>query len=253
VDAFRKDHPFGFAARHIHDATGEGAFIAHQLPQFVFIRFPVFYGLPGHTRFHGRLRHGHRNFGNQALVHRFGNEIRASERQSVQVVGCIDDIGYWFLGQVGDGQGGCHLHFFVDGGGSDIQRAPENIGKANDIVDLVGVVGAAGSHQNIGSGCHGLFIGNFRSGVGQGKHNGIGSHAAYHVLAEHVALGKTKENIRTLDGIFQCLQFGPFSSKEPLGRGQVGSAGRNHPLAVYHHHVFLFGTQGQVQLGAGAG
>ena len=42
---------------------------------------------------------------------------------------------------------GRHLHFFVDGAGVHIQRTTEDEGKAQNIIDLVGVIGAAGGNH----------------------------------------------------------------------------------------------------------
>ena len=53
--------------------------------------------------------------------------------------------------QVGQGLGRGDLHLVIDGAGPHVERAAEDVGKAQHVVDLVGIVGAARGHDGIRS------------------------------------------------------------------------------------------------------
>ena len=47
--------------------------------------------------------------------------------------------------QIGQSLGGGHLHLLIDVGGTHIEGSPKDAGEGQDIVDLVGVIAAAGT------------------------------------------------------------------------------------------------------------
>src|SRR5207244_2527306 len=96
-----------------------------------------------------------------------------------------DDVvlGPLFIGDDGgDGAGGGELHVLGNGAGLDVEGAAEDAGEAEDVVDLVGVVAAAGGHDaSVGAGLLGRDL---RIGVGEGEDDGVGGHAAQLVDSE---------------------------------------------------------------------
>ena len=76
--------------------------------------------------------------------------------------------------------GGGHLHIIVDVTGSAVQRAPEDPWEGQDVVDLVGEIGAACSHDFHACG-HGLVVHDLRRRVRHGKNDGILGHGLYHL------------------------------------------------------------------------
>ena len=49
---------------------------------------------------------------------------------------------------------GGDLHLHVDRGGAHVERAPENIGEAQNVVDLIGIVRPARRHDDVAA--HGM-------------------------------------------------------------------------------------------------
>ena len=60
------------------------------------------------------------------------------------MVSFVDNVGYRFLSQVGNGMYGCQLHFFVDGSGARIKCTAEDIRESDNIVYLVRIVRTSG-------------------------------------------------------------------------------------------------------------
>jgi len=73
------------------------------------------------------------------------------------------------------------LHFHIDRLGAHVERAPENIGKAQDIVDLVGIVRATGGDDDVLAHFHRIFGRDFRVRIGHGENDRIGRHRAHHL------------------------------------------------------------------------
>src|SRR5690606_38443202 len=100
-------------------------------------------GQGSHAALDGRLGHRVGDHGDQARVHRLGNDVLAAELQTADAVGLADLLGDRQLGQVAQRQGGGDLHLLVDAGGANVQGAAEDEGEAQHVVDLVRVVRTA--------------------------------------------------------------------------------------------------------------
>ena len=83
--------------------------------------------------------------------------------------------------QIGDGAHGRDLHRLVDRRGADIERAAEDVGEAQDVVDLVGIVGAPGRDDGVGPHRLRLFRHDLRRRVGQRQDQRIGRHLLDHL------------------------------------------------------------------------
>ena len=134
-----------------------------------------------------------------------------------------------------------------------VKRAAEDVGEADDIVYLVGIVGASGGDEHVGTGSLGILVGDFRRRVRQGKDDGILRHAAHHVLRQHVALRQAEEDVCPADCLSQGMHVAAVGGKEALRLVQVLAVGGYHALAVEHEDVLLARTQGDVELRAGDG
>ena len=104
-----------------------------------------------------------------------------------------DLIGYRLLGKVGNSNGGRHLHLLIDRRSSHVEGTTEDVGEADDIIDLIRIIGATGSHQHIRACLLSLLVGDLGLGIGKCKDHRIGCHRAYHLLSEQTWLGKTEE------------------------------------------------------------
>ena len=74
------------------------------------------------------------------------------------MIDIIHHIGNRLFCQVGDGVNGSEFHFFVDGCRVNVEGTSENVGEANDIIDLIGIVGTTCRHEHVRTGVHCVFI-----------------------------------------------------------------------------------------------
>ena len=91
---------------------------------------------------------------------------------------------------------------FVDIAGPHIQSTPEYARKAEDIVHLIGIVGAAGGHHNR-SRLQCQLGHDLRLGIGHGKYHGIPGHAAHHVWGHYSCHREAQKDVRPTNGIGQ--------------------------------------------------
>ena len=133
---------------------------------------------------------------------------------------------------------GGNLHFLVDGFGLRVERAAEDVGEADDVVNLVRIVGTAGRHQYIRACGHGVLVRYFRSRVGKGEHNGMVGHAAHHILCQYIAFGQAEEYVGAFDGFGKGMHVAAVGCKVTLLFGQVLAVAGDDAFAVQHQDVF---------------
>ena len=66
-----------------------------------------------------------------------------------RAIGGGDLVGHVLARELGERVGGGDLHLHVDGGRAHVERAAEDVGKAEHVVDLVRIVGASGRHDGV--------------------------------------------------------------------------------------------------------
>ena len=186
VDTFGKYHTLRVAAGGVVELAGQFAFVTHQLAQLQAVGIPVFDVFAGYTAFHGSFGHSAGHFGNEARVNRFRDEVFGTKSEVVYVVCLVHHIGHGLLGKVGNGVYGSNFHCFVDGFCLRVEGTAEDVGETDYIINLVRIVGTTGRHQYVRTCRHGVFVRDFRSRVGKGKHDGMVCHAANHVLGQHI-------------------------------------------------------------------
>ena len=100
----------------------------------------------------------------------------------------------------GECEGGSDLHFFVDAGGAAIEGAAEDAGEGEDVIDLVGEVGASRTNDaSAGAFCE---VGHdFGGGVSHGEDDGIDRHGADHIFGYDVGGGDTDKDVGTHERI----------------------------------------------------
>jgi len=145
-----------------------------------------------------------------------------------------------------------NLHLFVDGGSPHIQGSPENKGKPQHIVDLIGKVTPSRGHDDIGTGGHGHVIGNLRIWIGHGHHDGLRSHAQNHLRGHNVSGRKTQKDIGTDHGFRQGIHLA-VGDKLHFHFIEVGAPAVKRSLAVYHHHIAGMNPECEIQPDAGNG
>ncbi len=104
-------------------------------------------------------------------------------------------IGHVFARQFRKGLGRSDLHRVVDGARLHVERPAENVGKAQNVVDLVGIVRAARRHDGVVAHGRDVFGRDFRIGIGHGKYDRTVGHRFDHVLRNGALDRKAEEHI----------------------------------------------------------
>ena len=238
VDTFGKYDTLRAAAGSVIKLAGQFGFVSHQFAQVYAVSVPVFDFRACHSAFHGCSRYGTGNFGDEARVYRFRDEVFRTEREVIHMICCVYYIGYRLFGQVGDGVYCCDFHFFVDCFRVRVECATEDVWESDHVVDLVGIVGTSGGHQYVGAGVHCFFVSNFRIGVCQCEDDRHRSHAAHHILAQYVAFGQAEEHVCAFDCFFQRVDIRAVCGKISLLFVEVGTCLADNAFAVQHDDVF---------------
>src|SRR5262249_48901682 len=92
----------------------------------------------------------------------------------------------------GEPVGGGDLQFHVDGGRAHVERAAKDVGKAEHVIDLVGIVGTPGRHDGVAAHLRHLLGGDFRIGIGHGEDDRLCRHRFHHLFC-HRALDREAE------------------------------------------------------------
>jgi hypothetical protein len=132
------------------------------------------------------------------------------------------------LRQLGDRVDGGNLHLVGDRGGASVQRTPEDVRKAQDVIDLIGVVGTASSHDHVVTHRMRVFGRDFRVRIGQCKDHRARCHFCHHGGLEHAASGQAKEHIGTVDDVHQGACIGLLRVLDLVLIHQLGAAFVDH-------------------------
>ncbi len=143
---FREHDPLGAALRFAYDGAHHFTGAAEAL----FKLKPVFcniHRLLGDAGFHSGFGDGGGFPDEHPGIEGLGDYVFPAELQLLSSVSFSDGIRNVLLSQLGQRVGGGQLHFVVYLRGPDIQCASEDEREAQHIIDLVGVVRAAGGHK----------------------------------------------------------------------------------------------------------
>ena len=149
--------------------------------------------LARHAGIHRRLGDEGRDVPDQARVEGTGDDVVGAELQAAAVVGGGDLVRHVFPGQHGQGVGAGDLHLHVHPPGAHIEGAAEDVGEAQDVVDLVDVVGPAGGHDGVRTDRGHVLGRDLRIRIGHGEDDRIGGHGGHHFLGDR-ALGRQAED-----------------------------------------------------------
>ena len=177
------------------------------------------------ARIHGGLRHRHRDRVDQARIEGHGDDVFAPEARTRALIGRGDLVGHVLAGELRQRLGGRDLHLHVDRGRLHVERAAEDVGKAQNVVDLVRVVGAAGGDDHVVADAGHLFRRDFRIGIGHGEDDRVRRHGADHLVREGALRREAEHRIRAVEGIRQ----GAGARSRPHGPISTGSCPRCGP------------------------
>ena len=168
VLAGAEDHPLGRAARLLEQRPHDQAGLEDELAELLAVGVEVGDRPRRHARIHGGLRHRRRQLDDQARIERLGNDlVRAEAAAACSPKARATTSDGSLRASVGERAHAGDLHLVVDRRGADIERAAEDVGEAEDVVDLVGIVAAAGRHDGVVA--HGSHVFRRDLGIGIGE------------------------------------------------------------------------------------
>ena len=205
-----------------------------------------------HTGIHRRLRHRRGDFDDQTRVERFRNNVFRPEAQVLVAIGGGHHFALLGVRQLSNGVYRGQFHLFVDGSSADVQRAAEDEREAQNVVNLVRVVGTAGANDGVRTHLFRQRRQDFRFRVGEGQDHWRTRHLLNHFLRQHFRTRATEENVcavndiiqRTLTVIHHCVSRFGF-------RHVWFTIFVNHPFGVTDHNVVFLHTQRHQQVHTG--
>ncbi|MNS27509.1 hypothetical protein D3C72_594610 [compost metagenome] len=206
--------------------------------QLRFVGFQIGQRARGHAAVHGGLGHRRGDAHDQARVERLGDQVFGAERDVERAIGGRHNFVLFFLRQLGNGIDRRHFHFARDGGGAHVQRATEDVREAQNVVDLVRVVGPARGHDHVVAHAVRHFRQDFRRGVGQRQDQRARAHRGDHFRLEHAACRQAQEHVGVLDHFRQLAGFRLLRKARLVRVHQHGAAFVDHAFDVRHPDVF---------------
>ena len=95
------------------------------------------------------------------------------------------------------------LHGLCNGGRATVQRTPEDVGEAQHVVDLIGVVRTPCGNDDVGSRGARQLRTDLGLWVGECQNHRVTRHAFNHVYCQHTRCRATQENICAVDHVSQ--------------------------------------------------
>ncbi len=157
----------------------------------------------GDAAFHRRFRDRRRDVGDEPRIERARNEVVGAERRRRFAIRLRDELRRLRLRESGQRAHGGELHLFVDRARAAVERAAKDEGKAQRIVDLVRIVGAAGSDQAIGPRFFCDLRPNLRLGIRHRENDRLVRHLRDHLGGQHAARGQSEEYVGAVDDLVE--------------------------------------------------
>ena len=179
--ALGKNHALGVASHPLDNALQCARYGVSPRRKLRLIGGKINNRLFRHAAVHRSSRHRHRNHMDQARVEGHWDDIVPAKPWARALIGSRHLVGDIFARQSCQRQSCRNFHLHIDRGGAHIQRPAENIGKAQHIIDLIGIIRAACCDNHIVAHGMGVFGRDFRVRIGHGKNNRVRRHAFHHI------------------------------------------------------------------------
>ncbi len=249
--ALGEHHAPRIVARRVEYRLHQQPGAEYVLVQPLTIGIHVFHRSRGDTGIHRGLGHGRGKLGQEPGIERLRNQVVGSEFHFLAAIGFGGDVGGLHARQLGNRVHAGHLHLVVDRRRPHVKRAAEDVGEAQDVVDLVGKVRATRRDQRIRARLARNIGHDFRHRVGQRQDDRFFRHALDHLGLEHARGRNAQEDIGLVDHVVQRTGVG-IDRVRGLARIHLGLAALvDHPLTVTDHDVFLLQPHRDQQVQAG--
>ena len=169
------------------DGAHDGARGIHKGLQLFAVSFHVGNWACGYAIVHCSLCHSAGNFEHQTWIKGLGYKVFGAKGQLLPHIGGGDHFTLLGLCQFSNGVHSGNFHARGDGGSAAVQRSAKDVGEAQYVIDLIGVVGAACCHDGVVAYAVHFFWGDFWLGVGKGKNQWLGCHGGDHFRLEYSA------------------------------------------------------------------
>ena len=199
---------FGRAAHERLHALHHGGGRIEPLRQALAVGVHVRDRLARDAAIHRRLRHIRRNFGNQPRIERGGDDVVRAEFQPLALIGGGDFVGHVLLGQFRQRARGGDLHLLIDGARAHIERAAEDVRKAQHVIDLVRIVRTAGGDDGVLAHFVHFFRRDLRIGIGHGEDDRLLRHRLDHLLGHRAGDGKPHEHVGAFERFGERARLG---------------------------------------------
>ena len=138
---------------------------------------------------------------------------------------------------------GGDLHFLVDRGRAHVERAAEDEGEAEDVVDLIRIIAAAGRDNAIGAHCLCRGRRDLGVGIGHRKNNRRRCHLLQKGGRQRVLRRQPEEDVGPVERLFEAAPVGLRRMRRlplvhPLSASLVDDAGpvAHDDVVVPHTH-----------------
>ena len=206
--AFGEDHLPGVRARLVKNALQRGGGRIQPASQLLAVAVLVDDKFARDAAFHGGRGNGVGHRLDQARIERHRDDIVRAVTQTAAGIGRVHLVRHILPRQLGQRFGGGDLHRVVDGRCPDIERAPEDVGEAQHIVDLVLVVGPAGCDDGVGADRLDFLGRDFRVRIGQREDDGPGAHPLDHIPGECALDRQADRHVGAVERVFERARFG---------------------------------------------
>ena len=132
-----------------------------------------------------------------------GNDVVAAETRPGPAIGGRHLVRHVLAREVGQRLHGRKLHLHVDRRGAHVEGAAEDVGEAEDVVDLVRIIRTPGRHDRVLAHRVSLLGRDLGVGVGHGEDDGLRRHALHHLGAERALGREAEEDVRPRDRLGQ--------------------------------------------------
>ena len=228
VLAGAEDHPLGRAARLLEQRPHDQAGLEDELAELLAIGVEVGDRPRRHARVHGGLGDRGRQLDDQARIERLGDDLVRPEAAGLLAEGARHDLGRLLARQRRQRAHAGDLHLVVDGRGADIERAAEDVGEAQDVVDLVGIVAAAGRHDGVVAHRRDVFRRDLGIGIGQREDQRLGRHLGHHLALQHAGGRQAQEHVGAADHLGQRARLACRARSAP-STGPSARCGPSRP------------------------
>ncbi len=182
---FGQHHAFRICTRLGENRLHEQVGFVDELGQLIDIGVEVGDRARRHAGVHRRLRHRWRDFDNQAWIEGLRNDVVRAEAQILIAIGGGHHFALLRMGQLSNGMNRRQLHLFVNGSGTDIQRATEDEREAENVIHLVRVIRTAGADDGIRAHGFGQWRQDLRLRVCQSEDQRRTRHLHHHLFIQH--------------------------------------------------------------------